>query len=354
MTTVNLDGEPNRKGRQRVPYWDNARFVCVTLVVAGHAIQRLIYDNNDALVVYLFIYSFHMPAFAIISGYFSKSDPPGRRQLTRIITDIIVPYVIFETIWSALHWATTGSLVFDPTKPSWTLWFLLALALFRVVLPYLAQLRWPLTIAVLLSVGVGFFDNIDSTFSLARAIGTLPFFVLGWRCHQWGLGEWWLRLRGSVWGIRAVAIGILAAWMAVIVLYIDLWREFDLRQWLFYDDSYLGLGEPYWWSGLIRLGLIMLAVLLSGCVFILVPRRHLWFSALGAATMYVYLLHSFVLFPIRESGVLLGDHSHLVLALTLVGSGVIAVVLALPPVTRFFRPLVEPRIDWLLAPRRKR
>ena len=57
--------------KQRVPFWDNARFACITLVVMGHAIQRLTSESDPALVVYLFLYAFHMPAFAIISGYFS-------------------------------------------------------------------------------------------------------------------------------------------------------------------------------------------------------------------------------------------------------------------------------------------
>jgi len=57
--------------------------VRAALVVAGHAIQRLTYESDNALVVYLFIYAFHMPAFAIISGYFSKSGPPTARQMQR-------------------------------------------------------------------------------------------------------------------------------------------------------------------------------------------------------------------------------------------------------------------------------
>ena len=39
--------------------------------------QRLTYDSDIALGLYLVIYAFHMPAFAIISGYFSKSDSPN-------------------------------------------------------------------------------------------------------------------------------------------------------------------------------------------------------------------------------------------------------------------------------------
>ncbi len=59
--------------RRRVPFWDNARFACIVLVVLGHGIQRLIYDSDISYAFYLWIYAFHMPAFALISGYFSKA-----------------------------------------------------------------------------------------------------------------------------------------------------------------------------------------------------------------------------------------------------------------------------------------
>ena len=132
------------KAKRRVPFWDNARFACIVLVVLGHAVQRLTYDSDIAFALYLLIYAFHMPALAIISGYFSKSDPPGRRQMARVITDILVPYVIFEALWTLTKWLVEGQANPNLTQPSWTLWFLLALGIFRLVLPYLALLRWPL------------------------------------------------------------------------------------------------------------------------------------------------------------------------------------------------------------------
>src|ERR1051325_4149860 len=88
------------KPRRRVPFWDNARYACIVLVVLGHAVQRLTYDSDIALAAYLALYAFHMPAFAIISGYFSKSDSPNRRQMARVVTDILLPYVIFEGLWT--------------------------------------------------------------------------------------------------------------------------------------------------------------------------------------------------------------------------------------------------------------
>jgi len=339
-----------RPPKKRVPFWDNARFACIVLVVMGHGIQRLTEDSDAALTVYLLIYAFHMPAFAIVSGYFSKSDPPGRRQMARVITDILLPYLIMESIWTLVQFWVEGELNVNPTQPSWTLWFLLALGIFRLILPYLALIRWPLMWAVIVSVGVGYLDNVDSTFSLSRTLGILPFFVLGWKLRSWKLVDRWRVTERQTWPVRAAALGLFAVLAAVFVAFIDVWRDIDLRLWFFYDDSYQGLGEGVWWAGLVRLGLIALAVLLSAAFFVLVPRRQTWMTGFGQATMYVYLLHSFVLYPIRQSGMLRqGLDPDVWLVIMLVAAVGIAVVLSTAPVRRVFRPLIEPKPRWLFV-----
>ncbi|MBF0815833.1 acyltransferase family protein [Microbacterium paludicola] len=337
--------------RRRVPYWDNARFACIVLVVLGHAIQRLTYDSDIAYAMYLVIYAFHMPAFAIISGYFSKADPPSRRQMARVITDILVPYVIFEALW----WLTKGLFEGDPdpnlTQPSWTLWFLLALGIFRLILPYLALLRWPLLWTVVISIGVGYLPNVDSTFSLARTLGFLPFFALGWwlRAHD-VVGRLRLLERKAWWArASAVAVFLLAGWAAWAGL--ETWHGMDMRNWLFYDQDYSHfLGETPWWAGGVRLLLMAVAVVLCAAFFVIVPRGEFPFTRLGTYTMYIYLLHSFVLYPFRESGALRDlEPTWIWLPLVCLLSVVITVLLASKPVRWLFRPLVEPRSRWLFA-----
>jgi fucose 4-O-acetylase-like acetyltransferase len=336
--------------KRRIPMWDNARFLCVTLVVIGHGIQRLTADSEAALVLYLFIYAFHIPAFAIISGYFSKASPPTSRRMKKILTDILLPYFIMETIWSLVQFFVEGRQEFNPSKPSWTLWFLLALGIFRLILPYLVLVRWPLVWALAFSVGVGYLTNIDNTFSLSRAIGILPFFLLGWQARQWDVVGAWQRVGARVWWFRAGALGVFALWLAVLIAFLPVWRSVDLRFWFFYDDSYRGLGEDQWWAGLIRLGLIVLAVLLSAAFFMLVPRRVTWITGFGQATMYIYLLHSFVLYPFRETGVLGGHPSVAWLAAVVVACIAVSIALASPFVRRLFRPLIEPKPNWLFIP----
>ncbi len=333
--------------RVRVPFWDNARFATIALVVIGHAIQRQTSDSNNALVLYLFIYAFHIPAFALISGYFSKASPPSTRQMLKIVTDIVIPYVIFQSIWTLVQFLVEGAHSLDFAQPHWTLWFLLALAGFRIALPFLVLLRWPLLWAVLLSVAVGYSSGVDSTFSLARTIGILPFFVLGWQLRQWKLADWWMRLRWQVWPVRAAALALFAVWLTIVIVEIGPFRDLSVH-WFFYDDSYSGLDAQAWWAGFVRLGLIALAVILCAAFFALIPRRQTIFTVFGQATLYVYLLHSFVLYPIRQSGVLKDDHASAEWLLTMVFASVaIAIALSSPIVRRVFRPLVEPRPYWL-------
>jgi fucose 4-O-acetylase-like acetyltransferase len=335
--------------RARVPFWDTARFVAISLVVIGHAIQRLTADSDAALVAYLFIFAFHMPLFALISGHFSRSGAPDERRMRRVVTDIVLPYIVFESIWTAVQFLVEGRTSLNPTTPSWTLWFLLALAIFRVLLPYLALVRWPLLWSIVASVSVGYFTNVDSTFSLSRAIGILPFFVLGWKLHEWGVLDRWRGFARPGALLRTGAAAVLLAWLALITVNISTWRAADLRFWFFYDDAYGVLGADEWWAGGVRLALIALAVLLSFCVLVLIPRRDTPVTALGQGTMYVYLLHSFVLYPLRETGVLEPTPSTewiWLLGLTVI-SVCIAAFLASAPVRRAFRPLVEPRPRWL-------
>ncbi|WP_298038159.1 acyltransferase family protein [uncultured Microbacterium sp.] len=336
--------------RRRVPFWDNARYACIVLVVLGHAIQRLTYDSDIAMALYLSFYAFHMPAFAIIAGHFSKSAPPTKKQMARVITDILLPYVIFEMLWTLTKWAVEGQANPNLTQPSWTLWFLLALGIFRLVLPYLALLRWPLAWALLISLAVGYLPNVDSTFSLSRTLGFLPFFVLGWWLREHDIVARFGLIDFRPWWLRTVAVAILAVDAFVAWNWVGLWDSVDLSRWFFYVDTYADLGAEEWWAGGIRLLLIMIGLLLSACFFALIPRGTHGWTRFGQYTMYVYLLHSFVLYPFRESGILRNaEPTWLWLPMVIVLSVALSVLLATSPVRWLFRPLIEPRAKWLFS-----
>ena len=60
-------------GRERDYYFDNLKFILIFLVVFGHLVGITYKETQIEKSIYFFIYLFHMPAFIIVSGYFSKN-----------------------------------------------------------------------------------------------------------------------------------------------------------------------------------------------------------------------------------------------------------------------------------------
>ena len=140
----------------------------------------------------------------------------------------------------------------------------------------------------------------------------------------------------------SAALLVAAGWAAWT--FADQWRAMNLREWLFYDENYSSIGGTEWWAGGVRLTLMAIALVLSAAFFALLPRGSHWWTHFGQYTMYVYLLHSFVLYPFRESGVLRDlEPTWIWLPIVVVASVLIALGLATKPVRTLFRPLVEPR-----------
>ena len=81
------------------------------------------------------------------------------------------------------------------------------MAAWRIMLPYLALLRYPFLVSVVISVLVGYVGSIDSTFALSRIFGLLPFFVFGYALRRRRITGHWLALQPRVlWRWRAGAI----------------------------------------------------------------------------------------------------------------------------------------------------
>ncbi|MNW30622.1 Acyltransferase family protein [compost metagenome] len=92
--------------KPRDAYFDNLKWLLVLLVVVGHLIEPL--PNNTALQpLYLTIYTFHIPLFVMVSGYFSK-QLDNSKYTTRVISQLVVPYFIFESLYSLFDYAVLG------------------------------------------------------------------------------------------------------------------------------------------------------------------------------------------------------------------------------------------------------
>ena len=79
--------------------FDFLKLFAIFLVLWGHCIQHM-KDTNTDEPVYLFIYSFHMPLFMMISGYFSISSlsmriwPFLKKKFIQLLLPCLTWYVL--------------------------------------------------------------------------------------------------------------------------------------------------------------------------------------------------------------------------------------------------------------------
>ncbi|MFG2228185.1 acyltransferase family protein [Streptomyces sp. NPDC048644] len=324
----------------RDAFFDNAKYLAIVLVAMGHAWEPLTDGSRAAEALYMAVYAFHMPAFIIISGYFSRSFDMRKDRLQRLITGVAVPYILFEVAYTFFkRWADdTPDQPISLLDPWFLTWFLVALFIWRLTTPLWKIVRWPvplaLTIAVLASVSPEIGDDLD----LQRVLQFLPFFVLGLYLRP----EHFRMVRRRA--VRIAAVPVFAA-----TLVIAYWAAPRMTSaWFYHRDSAQELGTTWWAGAVMTLALFGCSLVLVACFYSWVPTRHRWFTVLGAGTLYGYLLHGFLAKGARFWGWFDHPWVHTPLgeiAVTLI-AGAVVTALCTPPVRKVFRFAMEPTMAW--------
>jgi fucose 4-O-acetylase-like acetyltransferase len=340
-TTARAKPEPTLT---RDPYFDNAKFMAVILVVIGHAWEPLRGANIGGRALeagQTLVYGFHLPAFIVMCGYFSRGFTPARSRTRKLVAAIVIPYVIFSIAYPLWVELVSGRHVrWEPLEPYYLLWFLPALLLWRLSTPFWLQIRHPITVALLVSMIAGFV-TLPGMLDAAQVLSFLPFFVIGLTLrpeHFATLHRPAARAGGAVLlilgGVSAYALG----------------RDVD-PEWVHWRRSFeqLGVGAP---DGLgFRLIALVSAMLLTVGFLAVVPARRTRFTRFGSATMYVYLLHGFVTLFLSYQ-VWYYRISNLEVVVVTLGCVVLAIALSGKTARTVFRWVIEPRVDWLFrAPR---
>ncbi|MFI5974888.1 acyltransferase family protein [Streptomyces sp. NPDC051452] len=335
------EGQPqaDRPGKQRDPFFDNAKYLAIVLVALGHSWSAIKTDNRALEGLYNVVYTFHMPAFIVISGYFSRSFDMRPDRLKRLITGVAVPYLLFQIAYSLFRrYAGQASDPISLVSPYYLTWFLCALFIWRLTTPLWKLVRWPLPVALGIAMVGSVTPGIDDNLDLGRVLQFLPCFVLGLLLKP----EHFALIRRR--RVRILAVPVFAAALAIgwwTVPRVD-------GGWFYRQSSAQDLGEPWWTGPLMTLAMFGCALLLTACFLAWVPGRRTWFTALGAGTLYGYLLHGFVVktslymggFDLAMRHGLLGS-----LVVTLLAPVAIT-LLCTRPVQRVFRFAMEPRMEW--------
>ncbi|WP_121702652.1 acyltransferase family protein [Streptomyces sp. E5N298] len=330
---------PSPPSRQRDAFFDNAKYLAIVLVGVGHAWGQILDGNRTVETLYRVLYTFHMPAFIVISGYFSRSFDLSPKRVKRLITGVAVPYLVFEVAYT-LHRRVSEDPQsdFSLLDPTYLLWFLCALFVWRLTTPIWQTVRWPLPIALGIAALASVTPSVGNDLNMQRVLQFLPCFVLGLvlRPEHFQLVR---RRSVRIWSVPVVAAALVIAWWSVPRMETG---------WFYRNAAMQDTGAP-WWSGpVLTLALFGCSVVLTACFFAWVPGRRMWFTALGAGTIYGYLLHGFLV----KEGSYTGWFQHSFLdqplgeiGLTVLGAAAVT-LLCTKPVQRVLRYVVEPRMDW--------
>ena len=197
-----------------------------------------------------------MPAFVLISGYFSQRFDAAPQRVRRLIAGVLVPYVVFELAYTVFRRWTGGdpSAAVSLLDPWWLNWFLAALFLWRVTTPLWRSVRWPLAWALVVSVFAAMTPNVGPDLGLQRALQFAPFFVLGLLARPEHVAL--VRRRGA----RLAALPVMAG--AVALAY---WSAPRLDwAWFYREHSGQELGVSALTGGVMALALFGCSMLLVG------------------------------------------------------------------------------------------
>lgn len=274
-------------GRIREYGFDNLRGLLIILVVLGHLLE-ISGSFPGAGFLYRTIYSFHMPAFLFLTGYFARFDRK------KIVFSLFLPYVLFQTAYIFFdRWSLGENTPLQYTMPYWILWYLMASMLYHLLLPMYdisepGQQLFGLMVTVALSLLAGFDDTVGYRLTLSRFLVFQPWFLLG---HYSSRGGWvgkmtaWMESRKYMKLLLAGAVCFLSGVMHLLSFRSEILYGAHPYGTLVYgplERSFAGITALVWIG--------------FGCLVLLpwLDRRLPVLTELGQNTLPVYLLHGFV------------------------------------------------------------
>lgn len=339
-TSISPRQGSHRTEPTRQTWIDQSRWVAIVLVVVGHAVGMLRNDSALALAISNFVYIFHIPVLVVLAGWGARNLQADGSGLSKITRQLIAPYIVFQLI------AFLFSFIFEDTNPSWTfveqtfgLWFLVALALWRLVGPWFRGIKNALLISVVISLLAGLTPSIGDFLSLSRVLFFLPMFLIGpWLVDR--ISEWRSDPRS-----RALGLVVLSAGLTVVIVFGEnFWRLPFLGN-LSYESLEVSNVEGMLWRLLaMGSGLLMAA----GFMLALPGRPNAptgignFIADAGRDTMYPYLLHLPLLTVVGATPFVDMGHPTLRTAVFVAVATILCIVTVWRPVRLLTRPLVEP------------
>lgn len=228
-----------------------------------------------------------MPLFVFVSGYFLKNVEKRRN---RAFEDLLIPYFISQFLWLIYQGIFNHS--FDVIKnvfyPQFSLWYLLALFIWRLLLPDLKKIKGILPASALLYVFGMFCTGINNNFAMQRTMGFLIFFLLGY----FASGDNVERIKKIPVWISICCIGM--AFIGTFILFRTGIISFNALFSVLTHSKYITSFEN-WGIGIVTyIMAFFIACILSCSILRLINSRKSKLCIIGENTLPLYITHGFI------------------------------------------------------------
>jgi len=269
---------------KRICFFDNCKAILIFLVVFGHFVNIIYTPITQRMGIV--IYFFHIPLLVFCSGYFASFNSK------KILSKNLYPYIIFQTIYLIfMIFVMKENRPLQYTNPYWILWYLFALAIWKMLVPFIesptlkGRIR-NFCILLVLALLAGFDSVTGYYLSLSRIIVFFPFFALAYYIkQQFDFEEFLLFFKQKK--IKIISLCVFTLFLALAVIFANP-ENFDIS-WLYGALPYKKWNYSIWFRSWFMMSAFAAIPLL--CSF--VPNKKCFLTHIGQRSLFVYLIHGF-------------------------------------------------------------
>lgn len=315
--------------KKRNLFWDNFKGILIFLVVFGHFIYAYSQNLPDSFAahIYVFIYSFHMPAFIFCSGYFSKSS---NSRSADSLTKLFLYYLLFNTLMLFFAHFYNGSSIKILT-PYFSYWYILSLISWRALIGKISHIKGLLLLSLAISLALGYSKEFTNLLSLRRTVAFFPFFIAGYLLDVQKVDQFLAKRKP--WHI------ILSGFCVLIVAVACFWavKYFNLT-------SSATLMNAYSKKSTIthRILLFLISAFAISGMFLTVPNCHIpLLSKIGKNSLLIYLIHRFITIIFYREIFPSKTYSSVYLIYAMVGTILVCVIFSSDRMNQWFSRIIN-------------
>ena len=264
--------------------FDNMKVLLIIMVVLGHALEEFGTTGNLGMIRAM-IYSFHMPLFIFISGYFSKSDAKPEK----LLKTTLIPFIIFNTVWLFTQGNAINKINFF--KPIYVFWYLLSLFFWRVTVKYFDKVKGIIILSLIVGIYCGCVNEAEKFFSISRTVSFFPYFILGYKFKKESIEK--IRKIPKIYAIASIVI------VSAMTIYLNLSKIMPVKMYELIQ-SYKATELTNIQGMILRGTIYITAGVLIFAIINLMPDKEYSFTTYGQRTLCIYVLSSFVIIPVHR------------------------------------------------------